>query len=82
MGIPQRIPSQRQYGRICPLLTSNPTWTNPDYVATVAGVLAIGALVFYSSLTESGLTVDDVLFVGLGIAFLLIIAYGVARWWS
>lgn len=59
-----------------------PRWTNPEYVATVVGVLAIGALVFYSSLTQSGLTVDDVLFVGLGITVPVTIAYEVARRWS
>ena len=50
-----------------PSTDSQPRWTNPEYVATVVGVLAIGALVFYSSLTQSGPTVDDVLFVVLGI---------------
>ena len=55
---------------------------NPEYVATVVGVLAIGALVFYSSFTQSGPTVDDVLFVGLGITVPVTIAYEVARRWS
>jgi hypothetical protein len=32
-------------------------------VATVVGVLATGALVFYSALTRTGPTVDEVLFV-------------------
>jgi hypothetical protein len=65
-----------------PATDPQPGWTNPEYVATVVGVLAIGALVFYSSLTQSGPTVDEVLFVGLGITVPVTIAYEVARRWS
>lgn len=60
----------------------NSQWTSPEYVATVVGVLATGALVFYSSLTQSGPTVDEILFVGLGITVPVTIAYEIARRWS
>ena len=58
------------------------SWTSPEYVATVAGALATGALVFYSSFTEAGPTVDEVLFVGLGITVPVTIAYEIARRWA
>jgi hypothetical protein len=58
---------------------SPPQWTNPTYVATVVGVIATGALVFYSSLTQSGPTVDEVIFVILAITIPVTIAYEVAR---
>lgn len=54
-------------------------WTNPEYVATVVGVLATGALVFYSSLTRSGPTVDEILFVVLAITIPITVAYELAR---
>ncbi|MFB6233561.1 MAG: hypothetical protein ABEH61_04815 [Haloarculaceae archaeon] len=56
-------------------------WTDPEYVATVVGVLAIGALVFYSSLTQAGPTVDEILFVLLSITIPVTVAYEVARRW-
>jgi len=56
-----------------------PQWTNPKYVATVIGVLATGALVFYSSLTQSGPTVDEIIFVVLAISIPVTIAYELAR---
>jgi len=65
-----------------PAPESQPGWTSPEYVATVVGVLAVGVLVFYSSLTRTGLTVDDVLVVGLGITVPTTIAYEIARRWS
>jgi hypothetical protein len=54
-------------------------WTNPEYVATVVGVLATGALVFYSSLTQSGPTVNEIIFVILAITIPATIAYELAR---
>jgi len=57
------------------------SWTSPEYVATVVGVLAMGALVFYSSLAQTGLTVDEILVVGLGITVPMTIAYEIARRW-
>ena len=58
------------------------SWSDPRYVATVVGVLAIGALVFYSALTSSGLTVEEVVFVGLVITLPTTIAYEIARRWE
>ena len=57
------------------------SWTSPEYVATIVGVLATGALVFYSSLAQTGLTVDEILVVGLGITVPMTIAYEIARRW-
>ena len=57
------------------------SWTSPEYVATVVGVLATGALVLYSSLAQTGLTVDEILVVGLGITVPMTIAYEIARRW-
>lgn len=54
-------------------------WTNPEYVATIVGVLATGALVFYSSLTQSGPTVDEIIFVVLAITIPVTIGYELAR---
>ena len=54
-------------------------WTNPEYVAAVVGVLSLGALVFYSSLTQSGPTVDEIIFVGLVITLPATLAYELAR---
>jgi hypothetical protein len=53
--------------------------TSPDYVATVVGVLATGALVVYSSLTPSGPTVDEIVFVVLAITLPATVAYELAR---
>ena len=58
---------------------SQPSWTSPEYVATVVGVLATGALVFYSSLAQTGPTVDEILFVVLGITVPMTLAYEIAR---
>lgn len=58
------------------------SWTNPDYIATVVGVLATGVLVFYSSLTQSGPTVDEILFVVLSITIPMTIAREIARRWQ
>jgi len=59
-----------------------PSWSDPEYVATVVGVLATGALVFYSALTQSGPTVEEVIFVVLAITLPTGIAYEIARRWG
>jgi hypothetical protein len=64
-----------------PSLDSSQASTSPESVATVIGVLAVGALVFYSSLTQTGPTVDEILFVVLSIAIPVTIAYEIARRW-
>jgi hypothetical protein len=64
-----------------PSTNSQVSWTSPEYVATVVGVLITGALVFYSSLAQTGPTVDETLFVVLGIVIPVTIAYEIARRW-
>jgi hypothetical protein len=56
-------------------------WTTPGYVATVVGVLAVGAVVFFAALTRPSPTVDDVTFVALSITVPAILAYEPARRW-
>jgi hypothetical protein len=64
-----------------PSTNSQVSWTSPEYVATVVGVLITGALVFYSSLAQTGPTVDETLFVVLEIVIPVTIAYEIARRW-
>lgn len=59
--------------------TESPAWTDPDYVATIVGVLATGALVFYTALTPTGPTVDEIVFVVLSITLPMTVAYEIAR---
>jgi hypothetical protein len=61
--------------------TFRSNWTSPDYVATVVGVLAVGALVFFAVLTRSSPTVDDVTFVVLSSTVPVTLAYEFARRW-
>jgi hypothetical protein len=69
--VPSHVPSR----------ISRADWTSPEYVATVVGVLATGALVFLAALTRSGPTVDDVTVVVLGIAVPMTLAHELARRW-
>ncbi|ADQ66562.1 hypothetical protein C499_02359 [Halogeometricum borinquense DSM 11551] len=55
------------------------SWFDPKYVATVVGVLAAGALVFYSTLTRSGPTVEEITFVLLAVTLPATVAYEVTR---
>jgi len=64
-----------------PSSDSQPSWTSPEYVATVVGILATGILVFYGSLAQTDLTVDEILFVGLGLTVPMTISYEIARRW-
>jgi len=62
--------------------TDSPSgWMNPEYVATVVGVLATGALVFYSSFAQAGPTVDEIVFVVVSITIPVTVAYEIARRW-
>ncbi len=55
------------------------SWTDPNYVAAVVGILVVGALYFYSGWTGSGPTTDEITFV-LGVVFLpTTLAYEIAR---
>jgi hypothetical protein len=67
--VPSHMPSE----------THRMNWTNPGYVATVVGVLATGAVVFFAALTRSGPTVNDVIFVALSITVPATLAYELAR---
>ena len=58
------------------------SWTDPDYVAAVVGVLAIGALVFYSGLVESAPAIETILFVLLWVTIPTTLAYEVTRRWG
>jgi hypothetical protein len=55
------------------------SWTDPRYVTTVVGLLAFGALVFYSSSPQSSLAVEDVTFVVLALTLPMSAAYEIAR---
>lgn len=57
------------------------SWTDPDYVATVVGVLAVGALVFYAELASESLTAQTVVFVVLWVTLPMTVARVVARRW-
>jgi hypothetical protein len=62
-----------------PSETHRINWTSPGYVATVVGVLATGAVVFFAALTRSGPTVNDVILVALSITVPATLAYELAR---
>ncbi|MDS0292970.1 hypothetical protein [Halogeometricum luteum] len=55
------------------------SWTDPEYVATVVGVVAAGALVFYAASTATGLAVREVVFVLLAVTLPATAAYELAR---
>ena len=56
-------------------------WTDPEYVATVVGVLAVGALVFYAELVSPTLTARTVVSVVLWITIPMTVAHVVVRRW-
>ena len=58
------------------------SWSDPEYVATVVGVLATGAVVFYSAVAQSGPTVEEVTLVVLTITLPVGLAYEIARRWE
>lgn len=58
------------------------SWSDPNYVATVVGVIATGGLCFYSALTHFGPTVDEIVFVLLAVLIPTSIAYEIARRWN
>ncbi|MDS0258791.1 hypothetical protein NDI56_05215 [Haloarcula sp. S1CR25-12] len=64
-------------------MSSDPSngWTDPEYVATVVGVLAVGALVFYAELVSPTLTARTVVFVVLWVTLPMTVARTVARRW-
>ena len=64
-----------------PSTTFQSDWPSPDSVATVVGVLAVGALVFVAALTRSSLTGDDLTPVVLSSTVPATLAYEFARRW-
>jgi hypothetical protein len=57
------------------------SWRDPDYVATVVGVVATGALFFYGALVPSAPDADTIGFVLLWVLVPTMIARAVARRW-
>lgn len=60
---------------------SPPSWRDPDYVATVVGVLATGALFFYGALVESAPPPETIGFVLLWVFVPVTLARELARRW-
>jgi len=55
------------------------SWNDPRYVAAIVSVIATGGLYFYSGLTQSGLTVEEITLVIFAILLPTSIAYEIAR---
>lgn len=55
------------------------SWRDPQYVATIVGVIATGTLYFYSAFTTSGPTTGEISFVLLVVVLPSAIAYEIAR---
>ena len=55
------------------------SWGDPQYVAAIVGVIATGALYFYSGLTQSGLTIEEITLVIFAILLPTSMAYEIAR---
>ncbi|MEA1930486.1 hypothetical protein [Halohasta litorea] len=58
------------------------SWTDPDYVAAVVAVLAVGALAFYSSVTDGAPSIETILFVLLWVTVPATLAHEIARRWG
>lgn len=58
---------------------SPPSWRDPEYVATVVGVVATGALFFYSALVESAPPPETIGFVLLWVLVPTTVAHELAR---
>ena len=58
------------------------SWTDPDYVAAVVGVLAVGALAFYNGLVDGAPSIETILFVLLWVILPAGLAYEIARRWG
>jgi hypothetical protein len=57
------------------------SWTDPWYVSTVVGILAIGAVMYYAALVEGPPSPGTVIFVILAVFWPVAIAYEVALRW-
>jgi hypothetical protein len=60
---------------------SPPSWRNPEYIATVVGVFATGALFFYGALVESAPSSETIGFVLMWVLVPVTVAYELARRW-
>jgi|AntDeeMinimDraft_6_1070357.scaffolds.fasta_scaffold00035_15 EamA domain-containing membrane protein RarD len=58
------------------------SWTDPDYVAAVVAVLAVGALAFYIGLVDGAPSIETVLFVLLWVTLPAGLVYEIARQWG
>lgn len=58
------------------------SWRDPEYLSTVAGVLAAGVLVFYSAVVDSAPSTETIGFVLLSVFVPMILTYEAARRWS
>jgi len=56
--------------------------SDPEYVATVVGVLAVGALVCYAELVSQPLTIRTVVFVVLWVTLPMTVARALAGRWQ
>jgi len=55
------------------------TWRDPQYISTVAGVLATGALYVFSAIAHAGPTTGEITFVLLAVTLPAGAAYEIAR---
>ena len=55
------------------------SWSDPQYVTAIVGVLAVAALYVYSALTQSGPTIGEITFVLLVVLLPTTIAHEIAR---
>ena len=58
------------------------SWTDPDYVAAVVGVLAVGALAFYTGLVDGAPSIETILFVLLWVTVPATLAREIASRWG
>lgn len=58
------------------------SWTDPDYIAAVVGVLAVGVLAFYAGLVDGAPSIETVLFVLLWVTLPTTLACEIARRWG
>ncbi|WP_122088596.1 hypothetical protein [Halalkalicoccus subterraneus] len=57
------------------------SWRDPDYIAAIVGVIATGALFFYSALVESAPSTETIGFVLFWVLIPIAISYEIARRW-
>lgn len=57
------------------------SWKDPQYISTIIGVLATGALFFYTAIADSGPTTEEAIFVLFSVFVPMTIAYEIARRW-